>query len=526
MHTLENRSSGANAPCWLLSMGPSTVLLDCALTHSQLGSYVLPQLSHEDISRIDTVLLSNHDSLLALPFVTENSCFRGSIYATDPTVLFGKLRLEDLVRSEPKVFDAHGATRRCFSLEDVHSCIAKIQKVRFNELSEAGPLTLNALSSGFALGACNWMMTYHWQKILYLSTSSFHTNTHASPINREPLKAADFVICNNGTGTHQAEATHPLALKRSAHVLFTEISRAIETGGTVVFLSKPFGVMFDLLELVEHAFATMGATGTVHVVSGAAKESLKVCNVLGEWMNKERQDTVFRSTLPLGHGAMMESKRLITHSSMHTLFDHKPQLVFLDYTDLDLNSFTAFFKWRQGGRCTYILTESESAEQIGSLFKSSRTDNPFLYCPFDTRASEKEYASLIQEVDPILGLVVPTASLTAFNNLSVGVLGIVPPGERMNVSLDSTKRVAKIAKAIAVDAEFIPMEGRAGGVVSCAPVAGWLELGHKNALRADDSLGGSSLKRKLVIGKVGSLERVANAALTEASISILFCSTH
>lgn len=49
-----------------------------------------PQSDIFDISDVDTILLSNHACMLALPFITEETGFKGRVYATEPTLQIGK----------------------------------------------------------------------------------------------------------------------------------------------------------------------------------------------------------------------------------------------------------------------------------------------------------------------------------------------------------------------------------------------------------------------------------------------------
>ena len=49
-----------------------------------------PQMNVVDISTIDTILLSNHSCMLALPFITEDTEFKGRVYATEPTLQIGR----------------------------------------------------------------------------------------------------------------------------------------------------------------------------------------------------------------------------------------------------------------------------------------------------------------------------------------------------------------------------------------------------------------------------------------------------
>lgn len=45
-----------------------------------------------DLSTIDIILISNFENMLALPFITEYSSFRGRIYATEPTIQIGRFK--------------------------------------------------------------------------------------------------------------------------------------------------------------------------------------------------------------------------------------------------------------------------------------------------------------------------------------------------------------------------------------------------------------------------------------------------
>lgn len=49
-----------------------------------------PQSDIFDICDVDTILLSNHACMLALPFITEETGFKGRVYATEPTLQIGR----------------------------------------------------------------------------------------------------------------------------------------------------------------------------------------------------------------------------------------------------------------------------------------------------------------------------------------------------------------------------------------------------------------------------------------------------
>lgn len=43
-----------------------------------------------DFSQVDVILISNYLCMMALPFVTEGTGFKGRVYATEPTLQIGR----------------------------------------------------------------------------------------------------------------------------------------------------------------------------------------------------------------------------------------------------------------------------------------------------------------------------------------------------------------------------------------------------------------------------------------------------
>ena len=50
-----------------------------------------------DVRDIDAVLVSNYTCMLALPYITEQPGFRGVVYATEPSLLFGRIFMEEMI---------------------------------------------------------------------------------------------------------------------------------------------------------------------------------------------------------------------------------------------------------------------------------------------------------------------------------------------------------------------------------------------------------------------------------------------
>lgn len=132
-------SSDPNYPCLVLAAKGCTIMLDCALNMKSLQYYLpqmlvpnqrfenmpnyrtpngaqldyikefnnrifinsplefgVPQFNLINIEDLDAVLISNYNSMLALPYLTKLNGFRATIYCTEPVMQFGKMLMEEL----------------------------------------------------------------------------------------------------------------------------------------------------------------------------------------------------------------------------------------------------------------------------------------------------------------------------------------------------------------------------------------------------------------------------------------------
>ena len=59
--------------------------------------YRLPRFELIDLATVDVVLISNFQSILALPYIMESEEFKGVVYATEPTLQFGQQLMNTMV---------------------------------------------------------------------------------------------------------------------------------------------------------------------------------------------------------------------------------------------------------------------------------------------------------------------------------------------------------------------------------------------------------------------------------------------
>lgn len=197
-----------------------------------------PEVSFPDVMRagidlkdVDVILISNYQSMLGLPFLTELSDFEGVIYSTEPTVQIAKMFMDEMVhyiervpktkqasawkdffRSIPFPLPIDSLTinnstsgpkswSTIYTPQMINLSLSRVKIVGFGEkVNIFGCLETTALSSGHSIGSCNWMLKTDHEKIVYLSSSSMLT-THPKPMDTTPLKEADVLILSNLSST-------------------------------------------------------------------------------------------------------------------------------------------------------------------------------------------------------------------------------------------------------------------------------------------------------------------------------------
>lgn len=116
--------------------------------------------------------------MLALPYITERSDFKGLIYATDPTAAIAKQFMEELVDYIERSRKIKEATKwkqnnyykqipfpinmesmkpflwqQIYSKQEINNCLNKIKLLSyFEKVDIFGTLEITAISSGYCLG--------------------------------------------------------------------------------------------------------------------------------------------------------------------------------------------------------------------------------------------------------------------------------------------------------------------------------------------------------------------------------------
>lgn len=262
-----------------------------------------------DFSEIDIILISNYTNMMALPYITEGTGFRGTVYATEPTLQIGRFFLEELVDyidAAPKANVASNwkdivhllpaplneafkpkTWKHIFTSEELQNCLARVQIVGFDEKVDIfGALQVTPVSSGYCLGSSNWVISSGHEKIAYVSGSSTLT-THPRPINQMALKQADVVIMAALT---QAPHVNPDSMLGE---LCMTVGITLRNGGSVIIPCYPSGVVYDLFECLSSSLDNHGLSQIpMFFISPVADSSLAYSNILAEWLSSVKQNKV------------------------------------------------------------------------------------------------------------------------------------------------------------------------------------------------------------------------------------------
>ncbi|KAL5013814.1 hypothetical protein ScPMuIL_008084 [Solemya velum] len=458
-------SSNPSKPCLVLYFKGVTLMLDCGLDISQILNF-LPapvvhsskwskldkyastdeDLSHElkecagrvfidgsfefacpetnivDLSQVDVILLSNHSCLLALPYITEYSGFKGFVYATEPTLQMGRQYMEELVtyvertpktkmcskwKSEdiqknlpPNLKNAvrPSAWKRCYTRHDINASLARIQLIGFNEkLDIFGALQVMSCSSGYCLGSCNWVIQSEYEKICYVSGTSTLT-THPKQMEQAPLKNSDILIMSCLTQTPMA---NPDAMIGEFCV---NVAVTIKNGGNVLVPCYPSGVTYDLFECLSGHMDSCGlSTVPMYFLSPVSDSMLAYSNIFSEWLSSAKQSKVYLPEPPFPHAELVTLGRLKNFKSIHDGLQNDfktPCIVFTGHPSLRMGDVVHFMEmWGRSAGNTIIFTEPDFP-YLEALSPYQPVQMRVCHCPIDTSLSFAQANKLIKELRP------------------------------------------------------------------------------------------------------------------------------
>ncbi|RLU21019.1 hypothetical protein DMN91_007635 [Ooceraea biroi] len=334
-----------------------------------------------DFSEIDAILISNYTCMLALPFITEGTGFKGIVYATEPTLQIGRFFMEELVefieRTPKATMAKHWkemlhmlplpladvvkpkSWRQIYSVSAVNSALSHIQMVGYDQkLDVYGALTVTPISSGYCLGSSNWLISSDYEKVAFVSGSSTLT-THPRPMEQATLKHANMLIL---TGLTQTPTANPDTMLGE---LCMTVAVTLRAGGCVLIPCYPSGVVYDLFECLSTHLDKSGFTQVpLFFISPVAETSLAYSNILAEWLSTNKQNKVYLPEEPFPHAFLVKNARLKHYTSTYAegfSSDYRqPCVVFCGHPGLRFGDAVHFVQlWGNNPLHTVIFTANK-----------------------------------------------------------------------------------------------------------------------------------------------------------------------
>lgn len=372
-----------------------------------------------DFSQLDAILISNYTCMLALPYITEGTGFRGQVYATEPTLQIGRFYLEELCRwaeggtdrarrwkevlhllpqpladaSKPKSW------RRLYTRRAMNAALARVRVVGYDEdVDIYGALKATAVSSGFCLGSANWVLRSEHEKIAYVSGSSTLT-THPRPANQAALRGCAALVLAALTQTPAHNPDNMLG------DLCVHAAATLRQGGAVLLPVYSSGVVFDLLECLSAHLdgAGLGAV-PMFLLSPAADAALAYANILAEWLSLGKQTRVYLPEEPFPHAALVRQGRLRHYPSVHhEAFGadfRTPCVVFCGHPSLRFGDAVHFVEmWADNPLHAIIFTEPDFPH-MEALAPFRPLAMKAFHCPIDTSLNLSQAGKLVKELRP------------------------------------------------------------------------------------------------------------------------------
>jgi integrator complex subunit 9 len=145
---------------------------------------------------VNAVLVSSYESLVALPFL---GSLRARIYCTAPALAIGSALIDELLQHMQLANDSSDSSvasqgREMYTRADADAVLARVQIVNFEEkITLCGKSQVCAMSSGFALGSCNWKISSAGRSVAYITASSMRSRF---TLPCSPLNADVYILTN------------------------------------------------------------------------------------------------------------------------------------------------------------------------------------------------------------------------------------------------------------------------------------------------------------------------------------------
>lgn len=251
----------------LVSFKGKKVLLDCGIHPAKKGLLQLPNFDAIDCSEIDLVLITHFhlDHCGALPYLWQNTGFKGRVFMTRDTKAFYKMVMNDFMKVGTTAHDV-------VTKEGLLATCERIETIEYHQEKVHNGIRFQPFNAGHVLGAAMFQVDIGGVKILYTGDFSRSPDRHL-PIAELPPVSPDILIVESTYGIQVHESREERELK-----FLTWVSEVVRRGGRCLVPVFALGRAQELLLVLEQYWqqnADLQRT-PIYYASSMAVKSMKL----------------------------------------------------------------------------------------------------------------------------------------------------------------------------------------------------------------------------------------------------------
>ncbi|PVH18032.1 uncharacterized protein CXQ87_000943 [Candidozyma duobushaemuli] len=278
----------------ILEYKNKVIMLDSGVHPGLSGMNSLPFFDEYDLSKVDILLISHFhlDHAASLPYVMQQTGFKGRVFMTHATKAIYRWLLSDFVRvtsmtgggdearSENNLTNASGSAN-LYTDEDLMVSFDRIETIDYHSTIEVDGIHFTAYHAGHVLGACMYFVEVGGLKVLFTGDYSREEDRHLKVAEVPPTRP-DVLITESTFGT----ATHEPRLEKESR-LMKLIHSTILKGGRILMPVFALGRAQELLLILEEYWSQNKDIQNINIyyASNLARKCMAVYQTYTSIMN-------------------------------------------------------------------------------------------------------------------------------------------------------------------------------------------------------------------------------------------------
>lgn len=283
--------------CHIVEYKNKVIMLDSGVHPGLSGMNSLPFFDEYDLSKVDILLISHFhlDHAASLPYVMQQTNFRGRVFMTHATKAIYRWLLSDFVRvtsiagggDEARQMDSSnqngGGSANLYTDDDLMSSFEKIETIDYHSTIEIEGIRFTAYHAGHVLGACMYFLEIGGLKVLFTGDYSREEDRHLKVAEVPPTRP-DILITESTFGT----ATHEPRLEKESRMM-KKIHSTLLKDGRVLMPVFALGRAQELLLILEEYWSMNEDIQNINIyyASNLARKCMAVYQTYTSIMNEK-----------------------------------------------------------------------------------------------------------------------------------------------------------------------------------------------------------------------------------------------